>query len=313
MPGARPGGTVGFSKILIRATNWVGDAVMSLPAIRAVRDRFPAAEIVVLARPWVADLYARETGISRVIPYDAVSGLHDLSGKLRVARGLRREKFDCAIVLQNAFEAAAVASLAGIPRRIGYARDGRGMLLTDAIPVPRAGEIPRHERFYYLELLRRAGLIEHIPPSDAIRLEGADAARASGVARLAQLNIAPPVVGVSPGAAYGTAKRSLPARFAEAAIETARAQGGSVVFFGSAGERELCQTVAQMVQQAGLAPHNLAGATTLREFIELAAPCPGFLTNHSGAQPIPPAPGVPTLPPFRPPHHSPPRPPPPPP
>jgi heptosyltransferase-2 len=294
MSRAHSGGSVVFSKILIRATNWVGDAVMSLPAIRAVHARFPAAELVVLARPWVADLYARETGISHVIPYDAASGFHDLSAKLRVARALRREKFDCAILLQNAFEAAAIAWLAGIPRRIGYARDGRGMLLTDAILVPTAGEIPRHERFYYLELLRRAGLIEHIPPSDAIRLEGADAARASGDERFAQLKIMAPVIGVSPGAAYGTAKRWLPERFAEAAVETARAQGGSVAFFGSAGERELCQTVAQMVAQAGVAGHNLAGATTLKEFIELAA-CRVFLTNDSGAMHIASALGVPTV------------------
>jgi heptosyltransferase-2 len=295
MPRARPGGSVVFSKILIRATNWVGDAVMSLPAIRAVHARFPAAELVVLARPWVADLYARETGISHVIPYDAGSGFHDLSAKLRVAGVLRREKFDCAILLQNAFEAAAIAWLASIPRRIGYARDGRGMLLTDAIPVPRTGEIPRHERFYYLELLRRAGLIEHIPPSDAIRLEGADAARASGEERFAKLGITSPVVGVSPGAAYGTAKRWLPERFAEAAVETARAQAGSVAFFGSAGERELCQTVAQMVAQAGVAGHNLAGATTLKEFIDLAAACRVFLTNDSGAMHIASALGVPTV------------------
>ena len=295
MPRARPGGPVVFSKILIRATNWVGDAVMSLPAIRAVHTRFPAAELVVLARPWVADLYARETGISRVIPYDAASGFRDLSSKLGLARVLRREKFDCAILLQNAFEAAAIARLAGIPRRIGYARDGRGMLLTDAVPVPRAGEIPRHERFYYLEMLRRAGLIEQIPPSDAIRLEGADAARASGARRFAQLNIAAPVVGVSPGAAYGTAKRWLPERFAEAAVEMARTQGCSVVFFGSAGERELCQSVAQMVAQADVAGHNLAGTTTLREFIELAAACRVFLTNDSGAMHIASALGVPTV------------------
>ena len=295
MPRAHPGGTVVFSKILIRATNWVGDAVMSLPAIRAVHARFPAAELVVLARPWVADLYARQTGISRVIPYDAAPGFHDLSAKLRLARSLRREKFDCAILLQNAFEAAAVARLAGIPRRIGYARDGRGLLLTDAIPVPRAGEIPRHERFYYMEMLRRAGLVEYIPSSDAIRLEGADAARAGGIARLAQLKIAPPVVGVSPGAAYGTAKRWLPERFAEAAVETARARGGSVVFFGSAGERELCEAVAEIVGQAGVAAHNLAGNTTLREFIELAAACRVFLTNDSGAMHIASALGVPTI------------------
>src|SRR5690242_16755925 len=295
MSRARPGGTVVFSKILIRATNWIGDAVMSLPAIRAVHARFPMAELVVLARPWVADLYARETSITRVIPYDAASGFHDLAAKLRAGHALRREKFDCAILLQNAFEAAAVAWLSAIPRRIGYARDGRGILLTDAVPVPRAGEVPRHERFYYLELLRRAGLIEQIPPSEAIRLEGADEARASGAARFAQLNIPAPVVGVSPGAAYGTAKRWLPERFAQAALETARAQGASVAFFGSASERELCHTVAQMVEQAGVGAHNLAGKTSLREFIELAAACRVFLTNDSGAMHIASALGVPTV------------------
>src|SRR5690348_12066901 len=183
-------GPVAFSKILIRATNWVGDAVMSLPAIRAVRSRFPEAEIAVLARPWVAGLYVRETAIQRVIPYAAAPGFRGWGGKLRAALALRREKFDCAILLQNAFEAAAIAFLAGIPRRIGYDRDGRGALLTDPIPVPRPGEIPRHERFYYLELLRRAGLMEHFPPCDAIRLDGIDQARAAGQARLAELGVA---------------------------------------------------------------------------------------------------------------------------
>ncbi len=292
---ARPGGPMAFSKILIRATNWVGDAVMSLPAIRAVRARFPAAEIVVLARPWVADLYARETGIQRVIPYLATPGFRDFGGKLGTARALRSEKFDCAILLQNAFEAAAVVWLAGIPRRIGYDRDGRRGLLTDAVPVPKPGEIPRHERFYYLEMLRRAGLIEEIPQTGAIRLEGAEAAAAGGAHRLAQRKIRLPVVGVSPGAAYGTAKRWPPERFAEAAVEIVRSQGGSIVLFGSDAERDLCQTVTQMVRQSGISVYNLAGATTLAEFIELAAACRVYLTNDSGAMHIASALGVPTV------------------
>jgi heptosyltransferase-2 len=288
-------GPMAFSKILIRATNWVGDAVMSLPAIRAVHARFPQAEIAVLARPWVTDLYAREIAIQRVIPYPAAPGIHGWGGKLRAARALRREKFDCAILLQNAFEAAAIAWLAGIPRRIGFDRDGRGALLTDRIPVPEPGEIPRHERFYYLELLRRAGLIEEFPESAAIRLEGTEAAASGGARRFAERNIAPPVTGVSPGAAYGSAKQWLPERFAEAALEVARSQGGSVVLFGSASERELCETVAREVRQAGVAAHNLAGETALGEFIELAAACRVYLTNDSGAMHIASALGVPTV------------------
>src|SRR5271169_6522614 len=192
-----------FSRILIRATNWVGDAVMSLPAIRAVRARFPQAQIAVLARPWVADLYARETAINRVIPYSAAAGFRDLSAKLSVARALRAEKFDCAILLQNAFEAAAVAWLAGIPHRIGYARDGRSALLTDPIPLPKPGDIAFHQRFYYLELLRRAHLIGEIPKVDAIRLEGREAAAREGESRFGERGITLPVIGVSPGAAYG--------------------------------------------------------------------------------------------------------------
>jgi heptosyltransferase-2 len=284
-----------FSKILVRATNWVGDAVMSLPAIRAVRTRFPEAEIAVLARPWVADLYARETAVQRVIPYTAPPGFHGWRGKLRAALALRREKFDCAILLQNAFEAAAIVWLAGIPRRIGYDRDGRGVLLTDPIPPPRPGEIPRHERFYYLEMLRRAGLIGELPDTGSIRLEGADTAATQGARQFERRNIALPVIGVSPGAAYGAAKQWLPERFSEAAIELQSAQGGSVALFGSAGERTLCESVARNIRQAGIAAYNLAGETTLGEFIELAAACRVFLTNDSGGMHIASALGVPTV------------------
>ena len=284
-----------FSKILIRATNWVGDAVMSLPAIRAVRARFPQAEIVVLARPWVADLYRRERAISRVIVYEPAPGFRDWKTKWRVARALRCEKFDGAILLQNAFEAAAVAWLAGIPRRIGYRRDGRGALLTDAIRVPRAGETSRHERFYYLEMLRRAGFIEAVPDDDVILLDGAREAAREGARRFEQRGIAGPVIGISPGAAYGSAKRWLPERFAEAALEIARERQGPVVLFGSAAERDLCEQVAEMIRYAGFAAHNLAGATTLNEFIELAAACRVFLTNDSGAMHIASALAVPTV------------------
>src|SRR5262249_4046264 len=143
----------------------------------------PQAEISILAKPWVADLYGREPFCDRLIPYTAST----LVAKWQAARALRG--FDCAILLQNAFEAAAIAYIAGIPERIGYARDGRNVLLTQAIQVPRRGEIRRHERFYYLELLRRAGIIEKIPENDTIRLQGAAAAREAGLARFRELGM----------------------------------------------------------------------------------------------------------------------------
>jgi heptosyltransferase II len=262
----------------VRATNWIGDAVMSLPAIRAIPDIFPHAQVIVLAKPWVADVYARESAIGGVIPYSGT--------RREIAARLRTQRFDAAILLQNAFDAALVTWMAGIPVRIGYNRDARGVLLTHPIPVPEPGEIPRHERFYYLELLRRAGLMERFPPCDAIRLDGIDAARADGAAHLARLGIEGTVIGVSPGAAFGGAKRWPADRFAQVAREFPRA-----LLFGSNAERELCDRIAADVPGAV----NLAGQTTLREFIDLASVCRLFLTNDSGAMHIASAVGVPTV------------------
>jgi heptosyltransferase-2 len=282
-------------RIVVRATNWVGDAVMSLPALRTIRERFPEAHIAVLALGWVADLYGRESFANEVIPYTAQRGAKDWGGKWRLAADLRERKFDGAILLQNAFEAALVAFLAGIPVRIGYARDGRTPLLTHAIPVPKKGEIPRHESFYYLELLRRAGLAGPLPEEALIRLEGAAEAREAGRARFAQHEVTGPVIGVSPGAAYGSAKRWLPERFAEAAAMVARERRASVALFGSGAERALCEVVAGALGNVEVACRNFAGETTLREFIEMTAACEAMLTNDSGAMHIASALGIPTV------------------
>jgi heptosyltransferase II len=263
-----------FSNILVRATNWVGDAVMSLPALRAIRERFSTARISVLAKPWVADLYGRESFIDEIILYSGQS-------PWRTGHDLRAQRFDCAILLQNAFEAAWIAWLARIPTRIGYKRDGRQLLLTRAVNVPKPGEIPRHERFYYLEMLRRAGLIDRLPGSEEIRMH-----------RGAITN-GKPVIGVSPGAAYGTAKRWLPERFAEAASELATARGATIALFGSKTERDLCEQVAQ--RMPGHLVTNYAGQTTLAQFIDLASACELFLTNDSGSMHIASALGVPTV------------------
>jgi heptosyltransferase-2 len=263
---------VEFSNILIRATNWVGDAVMCLPALAAIRSRFPAARISILAKPLVADIYARESFADEIILYDGA--------RWKTARSLRAKRFDAAILLQNAFEAALIVWLAGIPNRIGYNRDARGFLLTRAVPPPRPGEIPLHQRFYYLELLRRAGILDRIPESDAIRLRGVPADRQK-------------VIGVSPGAAYGTAKQWLPERFAEAAARLASERGCTIALFGSKVERQLCELVAAKLN--GYDVTNYAGETTLAQFIAKAAECELFLTNDSGPMHIASALGVPTV------------------
>ncbi|HSW49849.1 MAG TPA: lipopolysaccharide heptosyltransferase II [Bryobacteraceae bacterium] len=284
-----------FSRILVRATNWLGDAVMSLPALRCLRDRFPHAHIAVQAMPWVADLYAREKFQDEIILYEARRGASDWRGKWRAARRLRAGRFDCAILLTNSFDSALILWLAGIPKRIGYDRDGRGLLLTDRVRPPAPGETPRHERYYYLELLRRAGILEALPEINEIRLDAAGEARAAGEKRCAELGLAGPVIGVSPGAAYGGAKRWLPERFAEAAAQVAAAVNGSVAVFGSKGERPVAELVMEGLRARGCAAGNFAGDTALREYIDLAAACRLFLTNDSGAMHVAAALGVPTV------------------
>jgi heptosyltransferase-2 len=283
-------------KILVRATNWLGDAVMSLPALRALRQRFPEAQITVLARSWVASLYEGERSIDRIVPLTGAAGPRDWVRKWRLGSMLRREAFDLAVLLPNSFESAAIVWLSGARRRVGYARDGRSALLTDAVAVPHPGEIPRHERYYYLELLRRAGLIvpghtgEALPQVEEILLDGLDESRKRGEALFEARGVALPVIGVSPGAAYGGAKRWLPERFAAAAGALAAGGKASIVIFGSQAERELCGHVA-----AACGGHNFAGTTTLREFIDLSAACRLCLANDSGAMHIAAAVAVPCV------------------
>ncbi len=248
---------------------------MSLPALRALRDHYPHAKMTILARPWVADLYGREAFCDELIPWPGY--------QWKIVSELRQQKFDCAILLQNAFGAAAIVALAGIPRRIGYNRDGRGFLLTDAIAPPRPGEIPPHESYYYLELLRRSGLIDiPLPSEPLVRLNGRSASPE-------------PIVGVSPGAAYGGAKRWLPERFAEAARQIAVKDHDSIMLFGTDAEKQVCADIEKILTEAGMNVTNMAGKTPLGQFIELAGRCRVFLTNDSGSMHIASALGIPTV------------------
>lgn len=283
-------------KILVRATNWVGDAVMSLPALHALREQFPRAHIAILAKPWVADLYGREPFCNEVIPYEPGRGSAGWCERWRIAQELQRRKFDCAILLQNAFEAALIAYLARIPVRIGYNRDARRLLLTKAVAVPRAGEIPLHQRFYYLELLKRAKVIDCYSESVAVRLSGAKQAAEAGRAHLRNFNVEGRVVGVSAGAAYGGAKRWLPERFAAAAAKVAQEIGASTVaVFGSEPERAVCEMVCEETSRRNVKSVNFAGRTTLAQFVEMAAACEVYLTNDSGPMHVASALGVPTV------------------
>ncbi|HEV2489055.1 MAG TPA: lipopolysaccharide heptosyltransferase II [Candidatus Acidoferrales bacterium] len=279
-------------KLLVRATNWVGDAVMSIPALETVRAKWPQAEISVIARPWVADLYRVQPFADRVIPLSASA--NGLRGVERFTKELRRERFDCALLLQNAFSAAWLAWRAKIPQRIGYARDGRSALLTSAVHVPRSGEIPPHESYYYLELLRRAGWIDAWSQVEEIRLQVSSDAKESAEAQLLKAGIRTNSlrIAIAPGAAYGSAKCWIPERFAAVADGLVEDFGADVILFGADSEIGVSRQIASQMRHR---PVNLAGQTTIGQLPALFSRCHLFVGNDSGAMHVAAAAGIPVV------------------
>jgi heptosyltransferase II len=281
-------------KLLIRATNWIGDAIMALPALHAIRAKFPDTHIAIVARPYVADIYRNQGVCDELIPYDPQAKHLGWRGRELLARELRALKFDTALLLQNAFDAAWLAWRAGIPQRIGYARDARSLLLTHAIPVPRPGEIPAHEKFYYLELLRRAGWIEVLPNETHIRLQVPDSARQHAALTLAEAGSRPNAlrIAVGAGASYGSAKCWPPERFASALNQILARTDADVILFGTAGEFAISSAIAAQLQSPTI---NLTGKTPIADLPALLSQCHLFLGNDSGAMHVAAAVGLPVV------------------
>ncbi|MGH9336484.1 MAG: glycosyltransferase family 9 protein, partial [Vicinamibacteria bacterium] len=148
--------------ILVFAPSWIGDAVMSLGAVRVLRGNEPSARIVMLARPSVAEIYESVEEVDGSIPYDPRGADRGLSGLTSAARRIRSESFAVSLLLPNAFRAAALMRLAGIPERWGYATESRGFLLTRRVP-PAPRPFGRHQSYYYLELMRGLGFETSTP------------------------------------------------------------------------------------------------------------------------------------------------------
>ncbi|MGH9360084.1 MAG: lipopolysaccharide heptosyltransferase II [Terriglobia bacterium] len=270
-------------KIVIRATNWIGDAVLSLPALEALRARLPEAEIVLVAKPWVFDIYQHHAAVNRQIIYEPQGKHRGVSGFASLVRQLREERFDTAILFQNAFQAAWMVWRAGIPVRIGYDRDGRARLLTTAIEPP-SPAVCGHQAYYYLQLLFRAGIISRPEPPgslDEIHLTVQPDEKNWAVRKLESLGLHGPrfLIGIVPGASFGPAKRWPAGRFAELADRLIAALNADVLILGSEAERGLANDVAREMEHT---PVAVAGDTTLRQAMALLERCRLVVTNDSG-------------------------------
>jgi len=263
------------NKIVLKCVNWVGDTILTTPTIRVIRRRFPAARITAIARPGVAALLRTNPDIDEVWQEDRRGGW---GSALQLARRLRAERFDLGVAFPNSFAAALLLRLGRVQRRVGYARDGRALLLTDRVRV-RPALLRDHEVRYHFHLLSALGGVpESLPP---LVLEE-DAQARERMDRLIEAEgIAPntPLIGVNPGAFYGSAKRWPPQRFAEIARRLIEATGGVVVLAGSQAEHSAAQEICDVV---GDKAHNLSSRVPLIDLVSLIRRMTILVTNDSG-------------------------------
>jgi heptosyltransferase-2 len=277
------------ARIVIRAPNWLGDAVLALPAMTALRRRFPGAHLTVAAVPSVAALFHEETD---VVP-DAVL---EVTGSSRaVVAALSGGRFDLGVLFPNSFRSAWQFWRAGIPSRWGYATSGRGLLLTTRSPRARGA---MHQSDYYRTLVAGLG----VPAGEAgPRLSPGAASRARAAALLEEARVAPGarLVCLAPGAAYGSAKQWPTDRMAALAARLIRERDATCLILGAGHDREAARAIESWLRSnardAASRAIDLVGRTSLGALIGVAARSDVFVSNDSGAMHVAAALGRPVV------------------
>lgn len=304
-------------RIMVRGSNWLGDAVMTTPALLRLRGKFPQAHIALLTPEKLRDLWIHHPAVDEAISFGPDENV------LSVAKKLRAGKFDVALVLPNSPRSAIEPWLAGIPQRIGYARPWRNWFLTQTV-APRAGaikmqkrsvdeikrlialppearnskpEIPAtaHQMHEYLHLAATLGASpEPLPPQLAVTPEDIESARK----KFSLGDIKRPIFGLNPGAEYGPAKRWPVDKFIAAAREIENRTNCTWLTFGGHGDVGLAHRIESAIPSPPSAVLDLAGKTSLRELMALLKICRVLLTNDSGPMHVAAALGTPVIVPF---------------
>lgn len=293
-------------KVFIRVPNWVGDAVMAIPALRELRRIFTEARITLVARPWVAGLFDGEGLADDLIPVEDSRGLtQSIKQFFVLASRLRSERFDHAVLLQNAFGAALVARAAGAKDVTGYPTDGRRVMLHTTIPFQEDYK-NRHQVFYYLNIAARleeklAGQT-HIDLNNDLksaepRLSASEEAKEKMRQLLDECDIDKTfphnrILAINPGATNSRAKQWLAERFAQAADLFAERDGFQTVIIGTAGDIPVAKEVASHMRTRAAI---LAGRTDIAELKAVLACSSLVLSNDTGAAHVSAALGVPTV------------------
>jgi heptosyltransferase-2 len=278
------------SRLVVRAPNWLGDVVLALPAMAALRDHFPNAHLAVAAQGSVAPVFRERTDVR---PDDVVEFANRREERAVLARG----RYELAILFPNSFETAMSARRAGISQRWGYPTSWRGLLLTKrSTPERRHGV--QHHADYFRGLVRGLG----IPCGDeAPRLQASsDSARhAATLLEQRRVNADARLIGFAPGAAYGQAKQWLPDRVAAVAARLVRERDAACVIVGAAHDRPAARAIESWIRahapESASRVIDLTGATTLATLVGVIARCRVFVSNDSGAMHVAAALGRPVV------------------
>ncbi|OGW05814.1 MAG: lipopolysaccharide heptosyltransferase II [Nitrospinae bacterium RIFCSPLOWO2_02_FULL_39_110] len=284
-----------IKKILIRCPNWIGDVMLSLPAISVVREVFPSINISALIKSSLSPLIEGNPDINEIISFSPET--MSVYERLKFYRGLKDKNFDSAILLTNSFESALSVYLGGIKNRIGYNSDMRRIFLTESIPVP-SRKYPRvHQADFYLTLIKAISEARSQKPE----------ARSKNVSFYIPediqnsidkfweekgLSIKSPVIGMNIGAFYGSAKRWLPERFAEVGDTIYEKLRGEVIIFGSQEEKAVENEIRGKMRYN---PISMVGKTTMKSLAAMIKRCHLFITNDSGPMHIAAAVGTPIV------------------
>jgi len=283
-------------KILIRGANWIGDAVMTIPAMRELRRLFPEAEITLYTRAWAEGIFRDADFVDRIVEINQNdSRFRNVAAE---AKRLRSEKYDLAVLFPNSFESAAVVRFAGIPKRFGYSRDGRGILLSDPIKPPKWQD-ERHQVYYYLnivsEIERRlfgtSSFEENKPISE---LQVSEKRREDSRALLedAGCDMNKPIIAFGTGSTNSVAKRWGEEKFAELGSRFQSEVGANLVLLGSPDEADVSGRVSSLSDAEFI---DLTGKTDLSAATAILSEVDLFVSNDMGLAHIAAAVGTKTL------------------
>jgi len=282
-----------IERIIVRGTNWVGDAVMSLPALHQLRRVLPNAHITVASIPGAADIFIDADFVDDVLIQENNGAL----SAFRHAREWRQRQFDVAILFPNAFGAAATAFLARVPERIGYATDRRGPLLTTSLPVPQ-WKHQRHESFYYLNIVAEVERLlfgsassHDVEPYFALAVSDGRKQNAREILVNHGARVERQLAIICPGSVNSRAKRWPAERYAVLADQLME-NGFEVVLIGSAGELEVSEDVSR---RCASQPKVLAGKTSVAEATAIISIADLLVTNDTGPAHVGAALQTPTL------------------